>query len=308
MARAIKNNPHNAADCKYVIEERRIRWEADQMKDDSRWFFRSSGRWKFLPDPRFDSVPESFYSAGSPDCLKSVELSEAYLAELPEPPLPNGLAGVMLFAYCECGSVMARADDGEWVATKTSIGYEWSRRASHDNTAFQAEHGHYEDFDASNIRFYTLGPTGHWKNEERGTTADIILAASGFASYEGPVPPLSVINEMLAKGVWDAGMSGGVEFPPHQVEPADYEALRRELLERANALHDLVLPADLTNHEQLQTWWWDHLDQFPSSAHEAWKEQAQAIQRRKPKTEADQEELARHLRNRLGFLTAFTEG
>lgn len=51
----------------------------------------------------------------------------------------------------------------------------------------------------------------------------------------GPMPPLVVLNDLLAKGILDAGMSGGCQWEPFQITPAEWEELA-SALERTSGL------------------------------------------------------------------------
>lgn len=82
------------------------------------------------------------------------------------------------------------------------------------------------------IPYFSLPGIGDLKTQSCGTWAEVILAVL-YLLWEGaPIPPLPVVNEVLAEGFCDAGMSGGCEWPCHQLSDEEYEALRRELAER----------------------------------------------------------------------------
>jgi hypothetical protein len=51
----------------------------------------------------------------------------------------------------------------------------------------------------------------------------------------GPMPPLFVLNDVLAEGVLDAGMSGGCQWEPFLITPAEWEELASALA-RTNGL------------------------------------------------------------------------
>jgi len=62
------------------------------------------------------------------------------------------------------------------------------------------------------------------------------------------MPPRSVVNEALREGRYEAGMSGGVEAPPHELSAAEYvevcESLRTEF-----AVADVEAPDGLSRSE-----------------------------------------------------------
>lgn len=270
--------------------------------DDSTWFLAIPGRWKSLPDVRFRRTDEEFYQEGSGACLRAIELSEHYLEKLPPPPIDGGMAELELLGFCDgCGAVVGRHNKTNWLASPNEGSFIWSKFGHDDKRQLQADHGHYVDDAPGALRFYYLYPTGPKKVEKNGTVIDLMLKASGFVSNEGPVPPLSVVNEMLHSGLWEGGMSGGVEFRPTQIGPEEYPAIRRELLERSNALHDLVVPPHVETHAQLRNWWNEHLAQFSTDAHAAWADRCRELMRKKPRDG----ELNRHLFGKLAFLSDF---
>jgi len=124
-----------------------------------------------------------------------------------------------------------------------------------------------------------------------------MLAAVHFVSSEGPVPPLAVINQYLASG----HRAETVEFQPTQISEEDYPAIRSELLERGNALHDLEVAPLVQTQPELDDWWTDYLSQFSEAAHDAYDQRSREVMR----LEKNDPEITRHLQSKLAFLTEF---
>ena len=77
------------------------------------------------------------------------------------------------------------------------------------------------------ISYIVLGGTGG-EFPERGTVADLLLEIPYLLTAR-IIPPLHVINDLLAKGLDDAGMSGGCEWEPFQIVESEWEDLASHL-------------------------------------------------------------------------------
>ena len=78
------------------------------------------------------------------------------------------------------------------------------------------------------IKYQILPPMGPEEIEAEGNTVDL-LRNIPYLFSSGLIPPINVINEILAKGLSDAGMSGGVRWPPYQIDPKSFEELLVQL-------------------------------------------------------------------------------
>jgi hypothetical protein len=58
---------------------------------------------------------------------------------------------------------------------------------------------------------------------------DFLLHIPYLLVPPGPIPPLFVLNDLLAKGVVDMGMSGGCQWEPLQITPVEWEELASAL-------------------------------------------------------------------------------
>ena len=73
------------------------------------------------------------------------------------------------------------------------------------------------------ISYKTLGGMGG-ETPKVGTVADVLLEIP-YLLMTRIIPPLRVVNDLLAKGISDAGMSGGCRWEPFQVTPVEWEEL-----------------------------------------------------------------------------------
>ena len=78
------------------------------------------------------------------------------------------------------------------------------------------------------ISYTVLGMGGEIKTQ--GTLLDLLSDIPYFLMKY--IPPLAVVNTVLAGGKCDAGMSGGAIWKPFTVSKEQYESLTRELVER----------------------------------------------------------------------------
>lgn len=102
------------------------------------------------------------------------------------------------------------------------------------------------------IPYFSLPGIGDLKTQSFGTWTDVILAVP-YLLWEGaPIPPLSVVNEILGEGFHDAGMSGGCEWPRHVLSNEEYEVLRRELRDRGYL--DLAVPEAVVTRNDYESW------------------------------------------------------
>jgi hypothetical protein len=75
-----------------------------------------------------------------------------------------------------------------------------------------------------NYLFPVADADGTQSSEELGDISDLLRAAVPYLFADGPIPPLSVVNDLLATGCSDLGMSGGAEWEPFALSDAEFEA------------------------------------------------------------------------------------
>jgi len=74
------------------------------------------------------------------------------------------------------------------------------------------------------VKYTILPPTGPGTVEEEKDLFSFLLDIPNFF-YMGYVPPFKVVNILLAEGLRDAGMSGGCEWDPFNIDFSEYEEI-----------------------------------------------------------------------------------
>jgi hypothetical protein len=99
---------------------------------------------------------------------------------------------------------------------------------------------------------YTLmAPVGPGRLRKSGSVLSLLCSIPYFFLSE-VIPPICVVNEVLNKGVVDAGMSGGCRWKPFQVSVEEYADLVGEL--RKMNFADIAPPDWVTSHSDWHTW------------------------------------------------------
>lgn len=83
----------------------------------------------------------------------------------------------------------------------------------------------------------------------------------------GIVPPLHVVNNLLAKGISDAGMSGGCRWEPFELTDAEWQQTRAELEQHGGQLQYVEPPDWVATLEDWQIWIFDHVYGVPAQEH-----------------------------------------
>jgi hypothetical protein len=68
------------------------------------------------------------------------------------------------------------------------------------------------------------------------------------------IPPRRILNDLLRRGVDDAGMSGRVEWVPFELGEDEYGAVVEELLQRGMTLSDIEPPDNVNTYEIWGEW------------------------------------------------------
>jgi hypothetical protein len=104
------------------------------------------------------------------------------------------------------------------------------------------------------ISFAVLGGVGG-SSEEQGTVVDL-LSAIPYLLTAQLVPPLHVVNDLLMKGIYDAGMSGGCEWEPFHIDASEWNDFRRALAEpHSGAACEFVEPPDwVKTYDDWHSW------------------------------------------------------
>jgi hypothetical protein len=78
------------------------------------------------------------------------------------------------------------------------------------------------------LDYILLPPVGDAETATRGSVA-ALLRDIPYLLIGGLIPPLVVINEILRKGVDDAGMSGGCRWDPFEIDESEFAEVVREI-------------------------------------------------------------------------------
>jgi hypothetical protein len=76
-----------------------------------------------------------------------------------------------------------------------------------------------------------------------GTLSDL-LKAIPYLLIPKLIPPLGIVNDLLKKGISDAGMSGGCSWKPFEVTPAEWDELKEELISNQSDGLEYVSPPE----------------------------------------------------------------
>jgi len=101
------------------------------------------------------------------------------------------------------------------------------------------------------VKYELLPPVGSDSFFTEGNVADLLFDIPYFFVAR-IIPPIHVVNDVLQKGVVDAGMSGGCKWKPFQLDAASYEKFAAEL----NRMEFITIqPPDwVTTHSDWHTW------------------------------------------------------
>ncbi len=130
-----------------------------------------------------------------------------------------------------------------------------------------------------------------------GALSEIVEEMPYFIWFGHPFPPLAVVNDALSAGEDNAGMSGGVEFPPSVMSGDEYERLKRSPRWDKIGYVDVEVPDDVLTREDLTAWWNGVLARFPSYAVDRfWEEFRSQMPYRESKSFTDDERRQRQRR------------
>ena len=103
----------------------------------------------------------------------------------------------------------------------------------------------------TNVSYVVSGGMGG-ESRTSGTLADLLLEIPYLLTAR-IAPPLHVVNDLLARGIVDAGMSGGCRWEPFQITSPEWEELALQLKSLADDKGcEFVQPPDWV--ENLDDW------------------------------------------------------
>ena len=105
------------------------------------------------------------------------------------------------------------------------------------------------------FEYEILPPTGSNEIIEKGNTAELLINIPYLFAL-GVFPPETVLNEVLSKGVSDAGMSGGARWKPYKIYHGDFELIFGEVksLSKLNNLEYIEPDSWVKSFEDWNVW------------------------------------------------------
>lgn len=101
------------------------------------------------------------------------------------------------------------------------------------------------------LRYKILPAVGPGSLSVEGSVADLLFDIPYFFLAR-IIPPMPVVNEVLIKGIVDAGMSGGCKWKPFQLDDASYAKLAADL--RQMKFVTIQPPDWVTTHSDWHVW------------------------------------------------------
>ena len=137
------------------------------------------------------------------------------------------------------------------------------------------------------LRFVLLPCVGDQESPTEGSAADLVHAIP-YLLIARIVPPRAVLNEVLATGEDDAGMSGGCRWEPFSLTQTEYEELLRTLSElRGNESVKYVEPPEwVTSFEEWRHWTYEYCYDIPAKHSLAVSRQLTHLEEKKRGAEA----------------------
>ena len=147
------------------------------------------------------------------------------------------------------------------------------------------------------LQYVVLGGMGG-EFPKQGTVADL-LSEIPYLLTARIIPPLHVVNDLLAKGVDDAGMSGGCEWDPFQITQSEWEELVEHLKSLPEACEFVQPPDWVESVEDWQAWIMIHKYGFPEEFRVVEREVRDLEHARKKALSEGNEELVLELHLRV---------
>lgn len=142
----------------------------------------------------------------------------------------------------------------EVCGTELSIGFDAEddyQRVS--ETARSDWERHVADEGSDSVRYFLLPGAGPGKAPRVGHWVDVVRAIPYLFFVGEPVPPEAVLRAVLRGTDGYAGMSGGVEWPRHELTNSEYGRVRAELIDGAG-LVDVEAPEWVLSPQDFRLW------------------------------------------------------
>ena len=131
------------------------------------------------------------------------------------------------------------------------------------------------------LEYEVLTAVGSGTIKESGTLKDLLFEIP-YLLTSGLIPPLRVLNDILRKGIVDAGMSGGCKWQPFEIGQAEYEELAGSLnADPDDSFKEVEAPAWVRTHSDWGIWLMEHLSGVPSEEHRKLQQEYDDIERRR---------------------------
>jgi hypothetical protein len=105
-----------------------------------------------------------------------------------------------------------------------------------------------------------------------GTVADL-LESIPYLLALGVIPPLLVVNDLLRRGISDAGMSGGCRWEAFEVSLQEWTEARDTLEAASKSYRYVEPPQSVTSFEHWHAWLYEFLYSVPADEHRRLTEQ-----------------------------------
>ena len=115
------------------------------------------------------------------------------------------------------------------------------------------------------LSFILLPPVGSHESSIEGTVTDLLLAIP-YLLVTHIVPPLAVLNEVLATGESNAGMSGGCRWEPFSLTPSEFEEVVTYFAERGDDRYARYVepPEWVGTFEEWRHWTFEYCYDIPA--------------------------------------------
>ncbi len=128
---------------------------------------------------------------------------------------------------------------------------------------------HVADQSQSEVRYFLLPGVGPHKSPRVGRWDEVVRAVPYLLFAGDPVPPIAVLNGVLTGTDGFAGMSGGVEWPRHELTTIEYNHVRERLVDDLGLI-DVDAPDWVESREAFRTWTIVARSRCSRAAAEAW--------------------------------------
>ncbi len=117
------------------------------------------------------------------------------------------------------------------------------------------------------VTYAVLAGVGDDRHRRVQPLADFVLDVPNLIKPHDVIPPLHILNDVLRRGLRDAGMSGACEWSPFELSAAEYDELLAVLGERG--CRTLETPGSIESWGDWHAWVFDKRYAVPFAEHRA---------------------------------------